>query len=71
MDNSNNFGVEELQSRRKLDFENEGLPSNSFATLEDDEVDDGNGFDGNKKINSIHGTISDDAVPKIGMEFDT
>ena len=38
MDNSNNYSVEELQSRRKLDFENEGLPFSSFATLEEIEA---------------------------------
>ena len=63
MDNSNNYSVEELQSRRKLDFENKELPSSIFAILEDEKVNDRNGFDDNEKINSIHRTIFDDAAP--------
>ena len=65
--------MEELQSRRRLDFENRGkdFSSNMNLVEEDENKVDEARLDDYKSIEHIHSQISSEVIPKIDMEFET
>ncbi|PON85625.1 FHY3/FAR1 family [Trema orientale] len=73
MENINSALDEELQSRRKLDFqENDGNCDQSHhlkVIVEDDSKEEATDC-GKKNIESLHSKIPSEAIPQVNMEFE-